>query len=149
MAVKQKKRRWPDDEKRSICFQTTAQGVSVAQVARRYAMNANLIFKWLRDERYAPELDVAAKEAEPIFLPVEIEAASSPVPALAPVPSGRIEIELPDGCRGTGTTLLAMIMMILTGWMCVTSCCRITLRIGAVTASPCRFCLSSLGSAWG
>lgn len=44
MAVKQKKRRWPDDEKRSICFQTTAQGVSVAQVARRYAMNANLIF---------------------------------------------------------------------------------------------------------
>ena len=46
MAVKQKKRRWPDDEKRSICFQTTAAGVSVAQVARRYAMNANLIFKW-------------------------------------------------------------------------------------------------------
>ena len=40
MAVKQKKRRWPDDEKRSICFQTTAAGVSVAQVARRYAMNA-------------------------------------------------------------------------------------------------------------
>ena len=39
MAVKQKKRRWPDDEKRSICFQTTAAGVSVAQVARRYAMS--------------------------------------------------------------------------------------------------------------
>ena len=52
MAVKQKKRRWPDDEKRSICFQTTAAGVSVAQVARRYAMNANLIFKWLKDDRY-------------------------------------------------------------------------------------------------
>jgi hypothetical protein len=33
MAVKQKKRRWPDEEKRSICFQTTAAGVSVAQVA--------------------------------------------------------------------------------------------------------------------
>lgn len=39
MAVKQKKRRWPDEEKRSICLQTMAQGVSVAQVARRYAMN--------------------------------------------------------------------------------------------------------------
>ena len=48
MAGKQKKRRWPDEEKRSICFQTTAPGVSVAQVARRYAMNANLIFKWLK-----------------------------------------------------------------------------------------------------
>ena len=58
MAVKQKKRRWPDDEKRSICFQTTAAGLSVAQVARRYAMNANLIFKWLKDDRYAPAVDV-------------------------------------------------------------------------------------------
>jgi transposase len=45
MTVKQKKQRWPDDEKRSICLQTVAQGVSVAQVARRYAMNANLIVK--------------------------------------------------------------------------------------------------------
>jgi SAM-dependent methyltransferase len=49
------KRLWTDEEKRSICFQTTAPGVSVARVAQRYAMNANLIFKWLRDPRYAPE----------------------------------------------------------------------------------------------
>ena len=38
----QKKRLWSDDEKRSICDQTLAAGVSVAQVARRYSMNANL-----------------------------------------------------------------------------------------------------------
>ena len=49
------KRLWTDEEKRSICFQTTAAGVSVAQVARRYAINANMIFKWLRDPRYAPD----------------------------------------------------------------------------------------------
>ena len=77
MAVKQKKRRWSDEEKRSICFQTMVAGVSVAQVARRYAMNANLIFKWLRDERYTPELDAAAEEVEPVFLPIEVEAANS------------------------------------------------------------------------
>jgi len=59
MAVKQKKRRWSDEEKRSICFQTTAAGVSVAQVARRYAMNANLIFKWLRDERGGPRFSTS------------------------------------------------------------------------------------------
>ena len=41
----QKKRVWSDDEKRSICEQTTTAGVSVAQVARRYSMNANLIFQ--------------------------------------------------------------------------------------------------------
>jgi transposase-like protein len=32
----QKKRFWSDDEKRSICEQTTTAGVSVALVARRY-----------------------------------------------------------------------------------------------------------------
>ncbi|MBM1815958.1 transposase, partial [Sulfitobacter pseudonitzschiae] len=41
----QKKRFWSDDEKRSICAQARVPGVSVAQVARRYAMNTNLIHK--------------------------------------------------------------------------------------------------------
>lgn len=49
-----KKRVWSDDEKRTICAQTLTPGVSVAQVARRYSMNANLIFKWLKDPRFAP-----------------------------------------------------------------------------------------------
>jgi len=49
-----KKRFWSDDEKRTICAQTLTPGVSVAQVARRYSMNANLIFKWLKDPRFAP-----------------------------------------------------------------------------------------------
>jgi len=46
------KRLWTDEEKRSICLQTIVPGVSVAQVAQvaqRYALNANLVFKWLRD----------------------------------------------------------------------------------------------------
>jgi len=68
------KRLWTDEEKRSICFQTTASGVSVAQVARRYAMNANMIFKWLRDPRYAPDPEIVEDQAvePPCFLPVEI-----------------------------------------------------------------------------
>jgi transposase len=99
MAGKQKKRRWPDEEKRSICFQTTVAGVSVAQVARRYAMNANLIFKWLKDERYAPDADAVPEEPEPVFLPVEV--ATSPVLAMATAPAGRIEIELSSGHRVT------------------------------------------------
>ena len=48
------KRLWTDEEKRLICFQTTAPGLSVAQVARRYAVNANLIFRWLSDARFSP-----------------------------------------------------------------------------------------------
>ncbi|MDP5361083.1 MAG: transposase [Paracoccaceae bacterium] len=49
----QKKRVWSDEEKLSICTQARVPGVSVAQVARRYAMNTNLIHKWLRDPRFA------------------------------------------------------------------------------------------------
>ena len=101
MAGRRKKRFWSDDEKRSICLQTATPGVSVAQVARRYAMNANLIFKWLKDPRFAPE--VIEAEAEPAFLPVEVFPAVSP---LEPVqssglgtPGGRIEIELAGGHR--------------------------------------------------
>jgi transposase len=69
------KRLWTDEEKRSICFQTTAPGVSVARVALRYAVNANLIFKWLCDARYAPDPALAPSLLEEArFLPVEIVA---------------------------------------------------------------------------
>jgi transposase len=45
----QKKRIWSGEEKGSICTQSRVPGASVA---RRYAMNANLIHKWLRDPRF-------------------------------------------------------------------------------------------------
>ena len=66
-----KKRFWSDEEKTSICAQTCAPGVSVAQVARRYAMNANLIHKWLRDPKFAPGLENVEDQAVevPCFLP--------------------------------------------------------------------------------
>ena len=54
-------------EKRSICRETRAPGVSVAQVARRHALNANLIFKWLKDRRFAPA--DAVEVVAPVFLP--------------------------------------------------------------------------------
>ena len=55
----QKKRFCSDDEKRSICGQARVSEVPVAQVARRYGMNVNLIHKWLKNERFAlePEAD--------------------------------------------------------------------------------------------
>ncbi|TFL15884.1 IS66-like element accessory protein TnpA [Jannaschia formosa] len=95
------KRLWTDEEKRSICLQTTAPGVSVARVAQRYAMNANLNFKWLRDPRYAPEAPAELDEA--CFLPVEIvdrpihddsEATAGAVPV-----AGTIEIDAVSGHR--------------------------------------------------
>lgn len=92
------RRLWTDDEKRSICQQTVAPGVSVAQVARRYAVNANLIFKWLRDPRYAPDAASVLPSPEGSrFMPVEIIGAK-PTP-LTPVTQSCIDIELSGGHR--------------------------------------------------
>ena len=93
------KRLWTDEEKRSICFQTVAPGVSVAQVALRYAVNANLIFKWRRDPRYAPDPSPAPGLPEGSrFLPVEI-VAEAKMPPVAATPGNHIEIELAGGHR--------------------------------------------------
>ena len=93
------KRLWTDEEKRSICFQTAAPGVSVAQVARRYAVNANLIFKWLRDRRFAPDPSSALPPPEEArFLPVEI-VAEAQAPVTVHAAASHIEIELAGGHR--------------------------------------------------
>jgi transposase len=98
MAVK--RRIWSDEEKRSICLQASTPGISVAQVAQRYSMNANLIFKWLRDVRFSPDVN-AGRNSD--FLPVEIsqrgltdETMASD--AISPV-SGVVRIELAGGHR--------------------------------------------------
>ena len=100
----ERRRHWSLDEKRSICRQTSAPGVSVAQVARRYSMNANLIFKWLRDERFAPGDEV---NSEVSFLPVEIDRVSpidatmlaATEPSATSWSSSRFRIELAGGHR--------------------------------------------------
>ena len=121
----QKKRFWSDDEKRSICAQTTMAGVSVAQVARRYAMNANLIHNWLKDPRFAPEPDInAVVDTGTDFLPIEIAdtvvvplANEDPRPDEA-VSAQRVDITLSDGRRilVEGSTALSGVLA-LVGWL--------------------------------
>ena len=104
----QKKRVWSDDEKLSICAQARVSGVSVAQVARRYAMNTNLIHKWLRDPRFASgeqALDSSVPE-DATFLPIEVAgmtpAPAAPIsrnPSTSSVTAQRIDITLCDGRR--------------------------------------------------
>ena len=110
-----KRRVWSADEKRMICRQARLPGISVSQVARRYDVNANLVFTWLRDARYAPEdveppIEALAAEAPPgpsLFLPVELveeavetpSSDASPEPATGAAPSGTLEIALVGGHR--------------------------------------------------
>ncbi len=99
-------------------------GMSVAQVARRYAVNANLIFKWLKDPRFAPEAEQPVDDAT--FLPVEIEgdvvydgvsgdAPKSSPPA--PLSASRVDITLSDGRRilVEGPTALTAVVSLVQG----------------------------------
>lgn len=126
----QKKRFWSDEEKHSICAQARAPGVSVAQVARRYSMNTNLIHKWLRDPRFATDAaDDGCAETEAAFLPVEIEAEAlslgvSPTSISPPAPdtrlsAQRVDITLSDGRRilVEGSTALSAVLALVEGLM--------------------------------
>jgi len=128
----QRKRFWSDEEKRSICRQTLASGVSVAQVARRYSMNSNLIFTWLRDPRFAESAgDVSdGWEGDNLFLPIEVTrpgvAAHSMAghvdavqPSDVPVLAQRVDITLSDGRRIVveGPTVLSAVMVLVQGLM--------------------------------
>jgi transposase len=95
VAQRRKRRVWSEDEKRTICAQTRVPGVSVSQVARRYDVNANLVFKWLR-EGWLPADSVVEEAA--CFLPVEIVGKASPAePMIEGSADNRIEIELAGG----------------------------------------------------
>ena len=96
MAKRRKRRKWSDDEKRMICAQTVVAGVSVAQVARRYDLNANQIFNWLKDPKFAP--DDHPEEDEAKFLPVEVIEEPARIET-TPEATGLIELELANGHR--------------------------------------------------
>jgi transposase len=98
VVVRRTKRLWTDAEKRSICLQTSAPGVSVAQVAHRYSVNANLVFKWLRDPKYRPAPEAMSAAVGSRFLPVEI-VPETKAPVAAPAADNHIEIELAGGHR--------------------------------------------------
>ena len=122
----QKKRVWSDEEKRLICTQARVPDVSVAQVARRYAMHTNLIHKWLRDPRFASEEKASGlPEAEgATFLPIEVAgiapapmAPVSSTPSTVSLTSQRVDITLSDGRRilVEGPTALSAIVAMVEG----------------------------------
>jgi len=80
-----------------ICAQTRVSGVSISQVARRYDVNANQIFNWLKDPRFMgcglEDVDAAR------FLPVEIVAPARHEVERRSASDGQIEIEITGGHR--------------------------------------------------
>ena len=74
MGKRRVRREFSADFKRKVVAETYAAGTSVSVVARRHDINANLLFRWRDDPRYAFQ--------EQSFLPVEINpVVESPRPA--------------------------------------------------------------------
>lgn len=67
MGKRRSRRQFSADFKRRVVAETYAAGTSVSVVARRHDINANLLFRWRDDPRYAFQ--------EQSFLPVEIGVA--------------------------------------------------------------------------
>ena len=64
MGKRRVRRQFSADFKRRVVSETYAAGTSVSVVARRHDINANLLFRWRDDPRYAFQ--------EQSFLPVEL-----------------------------------------------------------------------------
>ncbi len=97
--LRRPRRRWSAEEKQRIVAQTKVPGSSVSEVARRYDVNANMIFKWARDPRFNRSVEPESEETT--FLPVELHASSASDPETVKDYNtpGRIEIRLATGHR--------------------------------------------------
>jgi transposase len=93
-ALRRKRRSWALEEKRRIVDESLEDGASIAEVARRYDLNANQLFTWRRQFGVEP---TALQELAPI-LPVTITpdttAADSDLRS-----TGQMEIVLAEGDR--------------------------------------------------
>ena len=94
---KRKRRSYSTAFKRRVVAETMEPGASVAEVARRHGLNANMVFLWRGDPRFGPGREAIA------FLPVEVRPDRSPS-ALEPIDvcnAGQIEIAFASGHRLT------------------------------------------------
>src|ERR1700689_1604381 len=108
------------DERKRIVEEALAPGVSVAAVARRPGLNANLVFKWIRGSRegggeLAKDKPVVVSPPErdgPAFVPVKLLELDTPsAPPRSDVMAkparqtrrgarrGAMEISLPNGAK--------------------------------------------------
>ena len=95
------RRRRPLEEKRRIVEETLAPGASVAVVARRHELNANVLFGWRR--LYQAGRLGTAPAPDGSLIPVKVIAPDRPGPrsksSLKPGLADSLEILLADGTR--------------------------------------------------
>ena len=93
LRVRRRHRSWPEALKREIVAAASAPGASVSAVARRYDVNANMVFSWRRRYGDAPRA-ASAPRLVPVVVTPDRETAALPAPG-----ADAIEIELPGSYR--------------------------------------------------
>jgi transposase len=83
---KRSRRSWSDEDKRRIVEEAIAPGASVANITRRYGVNANLLFNWRKAARAASSAATAAVSVS--AAPAAVEAQPGATQACAFIPIG-------------------------------------------------------------
>jgi transposase len=105
------RRRWPEEIKRRIVEETFQPGASVAIVARRHELNANVVFAWRRLYR-AGEFGTVAPGSGAELIPVKVIAPEPGRKRIrerseVPAQTERIEVVLAGGTQVRFTGALA------------------------------------------
>src|ERR1035441_2217881 len=76
--VGRKRRSWKRDEKRQIVEESLQDGASIAEVARRHDLNANLLFTWRRQLGLdaAGQMEIILSGGERILVWTDVETAA-------------------------------------------------------------------------
>ena len=93
-----RRRLWSTEEKRRIIAESVEPGASAAAVARRYGLNANLLFTWRRQQAAAAGTTDIGQPVKIVPVTVVSEIASRAC-AQAPELVGRMEIVRGGGER--------------------------------------------------
>ena len=89
-----RRRSWTRDEKRRIVEESLQDGASIAEVARRHELNANLLFTWRRKMGIEPTEQPAPVKIVPVTIARGLAAEGHYSDA-----AGQMEIILAEGER--------------------------------------------------
>jgi len=89
-----RRRSWTRDEKRRIVEESLEDGASIAEVARRHELNANLLFTWRRKLGVERSEQNAPMGIVPVTIAPELAAEGH-----CPDAAGQMEIVLSEGDR--------------------------------------------------
>jgi transposase len=103
------RRQWSKDHKARIVTESFVPGASIAEVARRHGINANLLFTWRK--RLGMYQSAGGDEAVKILPVTLVPEVPSSVAAGSSESAGRMEIVLAGGDRvivGPGVDAIAL-----------------------------------------